>query len=413
LVLDRLAFPSALEPLVEGCRQARAGSINDKIDGKWQEFGYKAGTNQEAYACLYGCSSDPDSEPLGNNTSPWTVKSSSSCLQLEVMEGYGGGQAVFEVFNNEASLGKTPDIPLAQGSTSCDADPYGCNLEAGVSKGAFVLQKGVPYNLHIVALRSDTSSIYGTDGGWFRLKTLSCQPNGQCANVEEKCGKAKHCCDGLGLECLPSTGSSGGRTCQTAVPPSVCALVKEACGQGGVPCCAGLECHLSQATGARTCRKSPVPPQVCANAQEACGNGVACCGSLVCHLHQATGVRTCRMAAKCAKANHRCGKGKKCCKGLVCRRSKANGRRRCRKKNSNLATCAEAKEPCGNGVNCCDGLACRPDKGTGKRKCRHTKNGGGGGGGGTTMSTGDSGGGGGGNGGSVGVAVGPMGIGVP
>jgi hypothetical protein len=428
-------------PPKESCQQARAGSINDKIDGKWQEFSYLPGPNQEVYACSSYCSKDSDSEPLGDNTSPWTVKTSASCLQLEVMEGLGGGNAVFEVFNNEVSMGKTTDVPADQGSSSCQTDPFSCNLDTGVGKGVFLLQKNVDYSIHIIARRSDCTGC-DWDGGWFRLKTTPCV-NGTCAKEDEKCGAAVPCCEGLGLECLSSNGNAG-RTCQATVTPPVCAHLKETCGNG-MDCCEGegLVCHLNQVTGKRTCRKQHQCADleenceakqccedficqldadtgdrtcsrnenatVCANAKETCGNGVPCCGSLVCHLGQATGERTCRNQTKCARAKHRCGKATKCCEGLVCRRSRPKGQRRCRKKkSSNLATCAEWKEACGNGVKCCDGLACRADQGTGKRKCRRTNNGGSGGGG-TTMGAGNTRGG---NGGG-GAAVGPMGLGLP
>jgi hypothetical protein len=292
-------------------------------------------------------------------------------LLFEVMEGYGGGQAVFEVFNGEVSLGKTPDVPIAQGSSSCNADPYGCNLEAGVSKGQFLLQKDVQYNLHIVARRSDCDGCE-FDGGWFRLKTTAdCDGNDDgdvapppCPAVGEKCSNANPCC--AGLECRPSSSGKGRR------------------------------CVDPNDTGDKS-------PEDCAEATESCGSDEDCCGKLACRRNQATGERTCR-PPKCAKANHRCGKAKTCCQGLVCRRRRRrrgninSGKRRCRTKNSDPenATCARLKDRCGNGVDCCAGLACRADRVSGVRKCRRKKNGGGGGG--TTMGTGGNGNGGGGNG---------------
>jgi hypothetical protein len=100
---------------------------------------------------------------------------------------------VFEVLNNEVSMGKTTDIPLAQGSTSCQIDPTGCYFDPGVTKGKFKLQKNVQYNIRIIALRSDYPD--KVDGGWFRLKTTPC--GGTCTGAKELCSKNVTCCDGL------------------------------------------------------------------------------------------------------------------------------------------------------------------------------------------------------------------------
>jgi hypothetical protein len=362
---------------------------------------------------------------------------------------------VFEVFNGEVSLGKTPDVPIAQGSSSCNADPYGCNLEAGVSKGQFLLQKDVQYNLHIVARRSDCDGCE-FDGGWFRLKTTAdCDGNDDgdvapppCPAVGEKCSNANPCC--AGLECRPSSNDKGRRCVDPNdtgdKPPEDCAAATETCGsdddcceglecrlhhatgkrtcrrnpqpvcaaagekcQNGLECCVGLSCQLSQDTGERTCQAYYIDPGQCAAVTESCGRDDDCCDKLACRRNQATGERTCR-PPKCIKGNHRCGKAKRCCQGLVCRRRRgnSNGKRRCRTKNSDPenATCARLKDRCGNGVDCCAGLACRADRVSGVRKCRRKKNGGSGG---TTMGTGGNE-----NGNGGGDAVpGPMGIGVP
>lgn len=179
---------------VDPCLQAEAGNVTDKIDGKWQEFVFAAGPNQVAFPCIspeWNCSTDPGSEELGVNIPPWTVKSSASCLLLEVMEGYGGGEAVLEVFNAEVSMGKTTDVPLAEGSSSCQANPFGCYFDSGVGKGKFTLRENVQYEIRIIARRSEYPNHF--DGGWFRLKKTPCG----CAGVREKCSRAKDCCDGL------------------------------------------------------------------------------------------------------------------------------------------------------------------------------------------------------------------------
>jgi hypothetical protein len=220
-------------------------------------------------------------------------------LLLEVMEGYGGGEAVFEVFNNGVSMGKTTDVPLADGSPSCKTDPTVCYGDPGVTKGKFMLEKNVPYSIRIVALRSNYRIVY--DGGWFRLKTTPCG----CAKAKEKCSKA-------------------------------------------TPCCTGLACHLNKVTGKRKCRtKDPTPNQLCANVKEQCGNVLQCCKGLECRADKNTGKLKCRITNlgggstqalnMCAAAKEKCGKAKMCCVGLVCRTNKANGMHKCRmKKNGGL-----------------------------------------------------------------------------
>jgi hypothetical protein len=170
-----------------------AGNVTDKIDGKWQEFWFGAGPNQEAFPCSAGCSADLDSEGLGDNNPPWTAKSTTSCLLLEVIEGYGGGEAVLEVFNNDVSLGKTSDIPLTQGSASCQTDPTTCYVDGGVTKGKFTLQKNVQHSVRIIARRSDYSGVF--DGGWFRLKSVAC--SNPCAKAATVCTASTRCCKGL------------------------------------------------------------------------------------------------------------------------------------------------------------------------------------------------------------------------
>ena len=113
-------------------------------------------------------------------------------MLLEVIEGYGGGQAVFEVFDDEVSLGNTTDVPFEQGSTSCEADPTACNVDDGVTKGKFVLQKNVQYDLRIVARRSDYGGAY--DGGWFRLTSAACgnESDSQGAATSGQAGRGKY-----------------------------------------------------------------------------------------------------------------------------------------------------------------------------------------------------------------------------
>jgi hypothetical protein len=361
------SYPShtiQLDRSIESCLQARAGSVNAKIGGVWQEFSHYCGPNRDTFSCRDGrtgiledCSKDDESEALGDNDSPWTVQSS-SCLKLTVMEGYVGGQAVFEVFDNLKSIGKTTDIPIAQGAPTCTDDPMGCNVGTGVSKGSFILQKNVPHSLHIVARRSDCSNGISHDGGWFKLEATPCgngnADDGGVVNPPQNDNNDNPADNG-------STPSQGG-----------CANAKEECGNG-VQCCAGLTCRQNPVNGKRKCRKPGFQPQSdCANAKEWCGQGVQCCS------------------------------------GLVCRRNPVNGKRKCRKPGFHpQSQCARWKDRCGQGVQCCAGLVCRADQVSGIRKCRRKKNSGGGG---TTMGPGGSGGIGNGGGDAV---PGPMGIGVP
>jgi hypothetical protein len=357
---------SSVPPAESRLHLAQAGDVTGKINGKWQEIRYGAGASQDTDACSTGCSDASNSEGLGDNKSPWTVMSSTSCVLLEVMEGYHGGEAVFEVFNNEEeSLGKTSDIPIEKGSYSCYADPFGCYKDPNVGKGKFMLKKNVAYSLNIVAVRSDTPNINKVDGGWFRLKSTPCVP---CAVAKEACSSTVPCCEGLGLVCGPIDGickpdgtcAVAKEACSSTVPcckglvcgpidgicKPVCAVVKEKCSKA-TPCCTGLVCHLNKVTGKRKCRTDPTPNQLCANVKEQCGNGIPCCKGLECRADKNTGKLKCRITNlgggstqalnMCAAAKEKCGKAKMCCVGLVCRTNKANGMHTCRmKKNGGL-----------------------------------------------------------------------------
>jgi hypothetical protein len=114
----------------------------------------------DSFYYLSNCSTT-NSESLGNNTPPFTFDSGDDCTQLDVIEGYRGGESVFRVEDNETSLGNTSDIPLKEGSNVCNADPDACFSDPGVTKGSWTLGRG-KHSLRIFAVRLD--KVHGNYG---------------------------------------------------------------------------------------------------------------------------------------------------------------------------------------------------------------------------------------------------------
>jgi hypothetical protein len=218
-----------------------AGDVSDKIDGKWQEFRYNRSlVSRDAFPCATNCSTNNESEALLENASPWTVRSNDSCVWLHVIEGYGGGQAVFRVLNslNNETIGNRTFVPRSRGSTTCTDDPNACYRDRNVSKARAIFEQGVDHSFRIVVV----PFFEGEDGGWFRLRSGPCRTRAACAEARTKCHKNVTCCEGLVCR---RRRPRGPRKCRK------CARTNRFCANDA-HCCSGICQVRTTGNGTRT-----------------------------------------------------------------------------------------------------------------------------------------------------------------
>jgi hypothetical protein len=145
----------------------RLGSVQTEVGStNWLEFNSNQSVGSLAYGCSVNCSNATNSVRLGNNSAPWTFNTT-NCTTLWVMQGYGTGDSIWTVSDNNAVLG---DTSLGINGTTCQSAPNVCfqNLTS-TGYGSWNLTAG-SHSVSIRVTRQDKP----VDAGWFRINVRTC-----------------------------------------------------------------------------------------------------------------------------------------------------------------------------------------------------------------------------------------------
>jgi Dickkopf N-terminal cysteine-rich region len=209
------------------------GDVTVKIDGRWLEFETFPEFAAAAIGCTTECSNFANSEPLGNNNSPWTY-TTRSCTRLEVVEGAYSGNNYLDVYDNGRFLFTT--TPGDENEVTFTEDPDFAWRNAKFGKGSVKLQPG----FHSIVIRTRwMNPAFGEDHGWFRIRTVDCVDRPTCLTTGSSCATGT-CCPGLICRRRVGDLPSSPNRCLA------CSQRNQRCVRNA-DCCNGMKCLLNAA----------------------------------------------------------------------------------------------------------------------------------------------------------------------